>query len=372
MPYFSNATSSPPAHLLGVLRTLWRWRKPIVLFTLAGAVLSVVVSLLLPVYYTAYTSFVALSPEQVSIESTFGTSSQRIPVYGGGDDIDRLLSIAESADVLQHLVDSFHLYKAYNIDSTDRKAPLRVTQELRRRLSIERNPRDVIELTVEDREPERAAAMARAARERINRVNLALIRSAHRRNAYGLEQDVSEGERRLTELNQRLSALRDTSGVYNTESQSEVLAATAAVLEQQIARTQARLEAFRTRGPRDSINRLTVDLAGLESSREALNKQLGRLNRSIGDIENMEEERTITNESLSDSRTRLNQYRTILDGDRRTLEVIEEAEVPIVKSYPVRWLIVVVATLLSFVLAVLGALLIDTGRRYDWSSITKG
>ena len=336
MPNLSSANSEPPPHLLGVLRTLWRWRKPIALFTLAGAVLSVIVSLLLPVYYTGYTSFVALSPEQLSIESTFGTSSQRVPVYGTGDDIDRLLSVAESADVQQYLVHAFNLYEAYDIDSTNRKAPLRVLEELQSRYTIERNPRDVIELTIEDRDPERAAAMARAARERINQVNLALIRSAHRRNAAGLEQDVSEGQRRLTELNQRLSLLRDTSGIYNTQSQSEVLASTASVLDQQLARTQARLDAYRTRGPRDSITRLTVDLAGLQSSRAALNAQLDKLNRSIGDIENLEEERLITNESLSESRTRLNQYRTILAGDRRTLEVIEEAEVPIVKSYPVR------------------------------------
>ena len=371
MPDPSTVNSAPPPHLLGVLRTLWRWRKPILLFTLAGAVLSVIVSLLLPVYYTGYTSFVALSPEQISIESTFGTTSQRIPVYGTGDDIDRLLSVAESADVQQFLVRTFNLYEAYDIDSTNRKAPLRVIEELQSRYAIDRNPRDVIELTVEDRDPERAAAMARAARERINQVNLALIRSAHRRNATGLQQDVSEGERRLTELNQRLSTLRDTSGIYNTESQSEILASTASVLDQQIARTQARLEAYRASGPRDSINRLTVDLAGLESSRRALNNQLDKLNRSIGEIENMEEERLITNESLSESRTRLNQYEAILIGDRRTLEVIEEAEVPIVKSYPVRWLIVVAATALSFVMAVLGALLIDTGRRYDWTRITQ-
>lgn len=370
MAYPPTENSAPPPHLLGVLRSLWRWRKPILLFTGAGAVLAAIVSLLLPVYYTGYTSFVALSPEQISIESTFGTTSQRIPVYGTGDDIDRLLSVAESADVQQYLVRAFDLYAAYDIDSTNRKAPLRVIEELQSRYAIERNPRDVIELTVEDKDPERAAAMARAARERINEVNLALIRSAHRRNANGLQQDVSEGERRLTQLNLRLAALRDTSGVYNTESQSEILASTASVLDQQIARTRARLDAYRTRGPRDSINRLSVDLAGLESSRESLNAQLDRLNRSIGDIENMEEERLITNESLSESRTRLNQYQTILDGDRRTLEVIEEAEVPIVKSYPIRWLIVVASTILSFLLAIMGALLIDTGRRYDWSRIT--
>lgn len=362
---------TPPHHLLGVLRPLWRWRVPILLTTLAGAVLAVIVSLLLPVYYTGYTSFVALSPEQVSIESTFGTGGQRTQFYGTGDDIDRLLSVAESADVLNYLVHEFDLYTVYDVDSTAQKGPLKVIQELQSNYAVERNARDIIELTVEDRDPERAATMARAARERVNQTNLALIRATHRRNANGVESDVQSSETRLQDLNRRLAGVRDTSGIYNTEAQSEILATAASVLDQRIARTTARLEAFRARGPRDSINLLSIDLAGLASTRDAITLQLNKLNASIGEIENMEEEREIASESLSESRTRLKQYQAILTGDRRTLEVIEEAEVPLVKSYPVRWLIVAVTTVLTFVLAVIAALLIDTGGRYDWRSVTR-
>ncbi|MGB3800892.1 MAG: Wzz/FepE/Etk N-terminal domain-containing protein [Lewinella sp.] len=365
-----NSTSAPPDNLLGVLRTLWRWRKPIVLTTVVGAILAVIVSLLLPVYYTGYTSFVALSPEQISIESTFGNNGQRVQFYGTGDDIDRLLSVAESNEVIDYLVDTFNLYGVYEIDSTSTKGPVRVAEELLSHFDIERNPRDVIELTIEDKDPVRAANMARAARQRVDAINLALIRSTHRRNAAGLLREVEDGQRRLDDLNQRLSQIRQESGVYNTETQSEVLATSSSSLDQRIALTEARLEEFRTRGTRDSITKLTVDLSGLQRSREAIDGQLERLNASIGSIDNMQEERLRTNDELTQSRTRLKQYETILAGDRSTLEVIEEASVPLVKSSPIRWLIVVGVTVLSFVLAVVGALLIDSGRRYDWGRIT--
>lgn len=361
----------PPVHLLGVLRTLWHWRRAILLTTGTAAVLSVIVSLLLPVYYTGYTSFVAISPEQVSIESTFGTSGNRIQFYGTGDDIDRLLSIAESNEVIDYMIDTFNLYGVYDIDSSTQKGPVRVVEEFQRRYAVERTPRDIIELTVEDRDPVRAAAMANTARERINEVTLRLIRATHGRNASGLQREADESQRRLDALNERLSELRQTSGIYNTEAQSEALATAASTLDQQIAGTQARLSAFRELNLRDSISKLTVDLTGLRETRAALSTQLEKLNASIGQIDNLEEERLQANEALSESRTRIKQYESVLDGDRRTLEVIEAARPPLVKSSPIRWLIVAVATLLTFLLSVIGVLLIESGSRYDWGSITR-
>ncbi|THH39855.1 GumC domain-containing protein [Neolewinella litorea] len=371
MPSTHSSSPPPPVHLLGVLRTLWQWRRAILFTTAAGAVVAIIISLLLPVYYTGYTSFVAISPEQVSIESTFGTAGARIQFYGTGDDIDRLLSIAESNEVIDYMIDTFNLYGVYDIDSTNRKGPVRVVEEFQRRYAVERTPRDIIELTVEDRDPARAAQMANAARERINEVNLRLIRATHGRNASGLQQEAEGSQRRLDELNKRLSELRETSGIYNTEAQSEALATAASKLDQQIAGTQARLTAFREMGVRDSIAKLTVDLTGLRQTRGALTDQLAKLNASIGQIDNLEEERLQANESLSESRTRLKQYQSILDGDRRTLEVIEAARTPLVKSSPIRWLIVVATTVLTFLCAVIGVLLLESGRQYDWGSITR-
>ncbi len=364
-------TTPPPTHLLGVLRTLWRWRRPILYTTLAGTLLAVVISLLLTPYFTGYTSFVAISPEQVSIESTFGTAGGRVQFYGTGDDIDRMLSIAESNELVDFMVDSFNLYSVYDIDSTTVKGPVYVRQEFQGLYDIERSPRDILELTIEDRDPRRAAAMVTAARERIDALNLALIRSTHQRNASGLERDVTQSEERLGDLNRRLSGVRKQSGIYNTDAQSEALSMASSQLDQQLATTEARLEAFRERGMRDSINKLSVDLIGLQRTRLSVDAQLDRLNGSIGQIENMEEERLLANDELNINRNRLKQYQTILDGERRTLEVIEEARVPLVKSSPIRWLIVAVTAMVTFIFAVVGVLLLENGRRYDWRSVTR-
>ena len=372
-PGSAHATAPlAPNNLLGALGTLWRWRKQIVLTTAAGAVLAIVISLLLPNEYLGRTAFIALSPEQASIEGTFGASGRAPLVYGTSDDLDRLLSVAESDELIDFMVDSFNLYRVYDIDSTKQKAPITVRREFLSNYEVERNQRDVVELSILDREPERAAEMVTAARNRIDAINLALIRGTQLRNSSSLREQIGQAEAALMSLNERSGELRDRYGVYNTEAQSEALSTQLTTAQAELSATAARLAAFRRRGgagARDSIAKLEVQLAGLRSARSVLDSQLVNLNSSIGLIDNLEEERDRLAQQLSYDRIRLGQFETVLGADQRTIEVVEESKVPVAKAKPVRWLIVVGATLVTFLLAVLGVLLIDSGRRYDWAAI---
>lgn len=368
----SKSTNPAPPHLIGVLRSLWQWRKPIIYVTLAGTILAVIISLLLPEYYTGRTAFLTISPDQVSIDGVFGNNNSRIQFYGTGDDIDRLMAVAESDALVDQMVEQFYLYKVYDIDSTKKKAPVYVRREFLNLYDVTKTPRDAIELEISDRDPIRAAAMARAAREEINKISLDLIRGTQERSAAGLRSEVENREENLKEINRRLGELRKTSGVYNTNAQSEALAVQTTSIQSSLATTNAKLQAYRQRGgrgARDSIAKYEVQLAGLQSARINLDSQLVRLNQSIGSIENLEEEREDLNDALSEDRIRLKQFETILRSEQRALEVVEEAKVPVAKSYPIRSLMVIGAMMFSFIIAVVGALLIDTARQYEWEGI---
>lgn len=368
----NNRVNPAPPHLIGVLRSLWQWRRPIIYVTLAGTLLAVVISLLLPEYFTSKTSFLAISPDQVSIDGIFGNNNSRIQFYGTGDDIDRLMAVAESDALVDHMVDQFNLYEVYEIDSMKQKAPMYVRREFLSLYDVTKTPRDAIELEISDKDPVRAAEMTRAAREQINAISLGLIRSTQERSAAGLRSEVVNREENLQEINLRLADLRGKSGVYNTNAQSEALAERTTLLQENLASLQAKLRAYQEkggRGARDSIAKYEVQLAGLRSASADLDSQLVRLNLSIGPIDNLEEERVDLNDALSDDRIRLKQFETILRSEQRALEVVEEAKVPVAKSSPIRSLIVVGAMIFSFLAAVVGALLIDNGRKYDWREV---
>lgn len=347
---------------------------PIIYVTVAGALLAIVISLLLPTYFKAGTTFLTISPDQVSIDGVFGNNNSRMQFYGTGDDIDRTMSVAESDALIDYMVATFNLYAVYEIDSTKVKAPVYVRREFMSNYEVEKNARDGIELEVTDRDPVRAAEMARAAREKVNEISLSLIQGTQARSAEGLRTEIKAAEANLGEINNRIRALREKSGVYNTEAQSEALSMQMTTLQSSLASTKAKLEAYRTngsRGARDSIAKYRVQLAGYQSARTTLDSQLVRLNENLGPIDNLEEERVRLNQALSKNRIRLKQYETLLGAEQRAIEVVEDARVPVARSYPVRSLIVIGATIFSFIIAVVGVLLIDTGKQYDWSEVFK-
>lgn len=364
--------TTPPPHLLGILRSLWQWRKPIIIVTILGTVMAAIISLLLPVYYSASTTFLTISPDQISIDGVFGNSNTRMQFYGTGDDIDRAMSVAESDALVDHMIEKFDLYTVYDIDTAKAKAPLYVRREFMSNYEVKKNARDAIELEIMDKDPKRADAMAREARSQVNDISLTLVRGTQERSAQGLRREITSAEATLVSIDDRIRALRERSGVYNTEAQSEALAAKTAALQNATATTEAKLESYRRnggRGARDSIAKYRVQLAGYQSARINLDTQLVRLNASLGPLDNLEEERKRLNDALSKNRIRLKQYETILGSDMRAVEVVEDARVPVAKSSPIRSLIVIGAAIFSFIAAVVGVLLIDSGRRYDWNQI---
>ena len=367
-----SATPPPPSHLLGVLRSLWIWRKPILITTAVGTLLAVIISLLLPVYYQSTTSFVALNPEQNTIDGIFGASSGRINLYGNSDDIDRLLAVSESDELVDYMVRSFDLYRVYDIDSTKRRSPLAVRKEFLDNLLVEKSPRDIISVSIEDQDPERAAKMATAAREKINDIAVSITIASQRRMAESLEGELDLRDATLIALNDSLRNLRARSKVYNASAQSSALSENSSELSGSIAGASAQLLAYQRRGgrgARDSIAKLEVRLAGYRQAKVAVDSQLNALNESLGEFFNMDEERTSLNEALTLDRLRLKQLKTVLRNDQRVLEVVESARVPIMKSKPVRSLIVIGSAVFTFIAAVVGVLLIQSTRRYDWSAI---
>lgn len=347
---------------------------PIIYVSVVGAILAIIISLLLPEYFKAGTTFLTISPDQISIDGVFGNNNNRMQFYGTGDDIDRTMSVAESDALVDYMVEEFDLYTVYDIDSTKVKAPVYVRREFLGNYSVEKNARDGIELEVTDKDPVRSADMARAAREKVNEISLTLIRGTQNRSAEGLRAEIRSAEATLADINSRIQGLREKSGVYNTEAQSEALATQTTMLQSSLAATEAKLKAYRAnggRGARDSIAKYRVQLAGYESARTTLDSQLVRLNESLGPIDNLEEERLRLNDALSKNRIRLKQYETILGSEQRAIEIVEDAKVPVARSYPILSLMVVGATIFSFIIAVVGVLLIDTGKKYDWGDVFK-
>ena len=180
--------------LISILKQLHKWRKPIVYVGFAAAVISATVSLIVPVYYESTTVFYAASEDLFKPTKVFGYNDSEIEYYGSTDDIQRILTVANSFELTDYLISEFGLYDHYDIDSSRSKASFKIRERLLDRYQVVRTKYDAIELTFEDRNPEMSAQLANAARWKIDQIVGNVIRESQKSiiDSYSTSIDIKE------------------------------------------------------------------------------------------------------------------------------------------------------------------------------------
>ena len=365
---------APPDQLLGVLQTLYHYRREILGTTLATALLAALIALLiLPVYYESTTTFYAAHTDLASPERIFGLSTDAVDIYGKSDDIDRILAIGKGGELVGYMVETFDLYARYDIDPASPKARYNVAQEFFSLYNIQKNKYDAIELSIEDKDPQVAARMANAARDKIASIAQRLIKQGQTLVVNTLRQNIDNKQQELNALGVQFDSIRTRYGIYNLNSQTESLSARIAGTENRVSGDSVRLALLsKQKGiPRDTLTYLR---ARLESGRLQLanaRKRMTAFNEGISGYRVLFGQQVEATEQLAEDRERYKQYQAAMSTDFQTIHLYEKADVPVIKSRPHRTLIVLAATVLALVLSVIGALLFDAYRRVDWQSVTR-
>lgn len=361
-------------NLLDVIRTLFRWKRQIIGVVLAAAIGTAVISLFLHNYYKGTTVFLAVSPDQAKPEALFGDGQVLTEYFGNENDIDRLLTIAQSGELFNFMVDSFQLYQHYDIDSTQKRAKYKVRKEFLSSYDIEKTKRDALELTIEDRDPELAAKMANTARRKVAEIARRLIREGQERTIVSYQDNIRSKEALLSVLGDSLIAKRRRYGIYNIAGQSEALTSQVSQAEALLISNQARLEALKssTGVPRDTIVQLKAKVSGYQRSFENLTQKVDHFNDGMAEVGTYDRQYIEANATLSEDKERLKQALSVYHSDIPAIVVVEEAETPLIKSRPKRSLIVIGATLVAFLFVVIGVLLLDTYQDVNWKSVYKG
>lgn len=349
-------------HLLGVVQTLWNWRKPILIIGVAAVLGTALISLFLPNYYKATTIFLATSPDQAKPDALFSAREY----YGNANDVDRLLTIAESNELVEFLVDTFNLYEHYRINQNNPRAGYYVQQKFFSLYEVKKNKRDAIELSVEDRDRELAARIANAARENIDEIAQKLVKEGQSKAIQTFENQILVKQGLLKMLSDTLRVLRNTYGIFNTVAQSETLTEQQSTAQGRLILNRKRLEILKaTPGvPRDTINMLNALVFGLEEEVKNIQERMSHFNDGIAVINIYEKQWYESNAQLTLEYERLKIWRSAFEASVPATALVERAEVPIIKSRPKRSLLVLTAGVITFVFCVIAVLLLDNYHGY--------
>lgn len=357
-------------NLLGVIETVFKWKKVILATCAATAIGAAIVSVLLPVYYESTTIFYAASPDLAIPEAIFGTASEAPDYYGTEKDIDRILSIANSGQVANFLIDSFGLYQRYDIDTTNPRAPYYVKLEFESHFDVRKTKYDAIELSIEDEDKEVAAKMTNAARNFINDLAQRLIKESQAKTVRTFEANISQKEADMHALNDSLQHLRLRFGVYNTKAQSENLSELIATAESKLNLSKAKLKALQSaKFSRDSLTLLQANISGYESQLTQLYVRLDTFNKGMAQVDYLVESQLQASEQLAEDKEHYKQSKAGFSSEFPAIFLLEDGAVPVIKSRPKRLLMVAAATAIAFIFSVLGSIVFDTYRDVNWREI---
>jgi tyrosine-protein kinase Etk/Wzc len=355
---------------LDLLIVLLERKRFIARFVLGAAALATVVAFLLPVRYEA--KVVLLPPAQNSSISSgllgqlgnlgaLGSLGSLASLAGGGlglkNPADMYVSFLTSRTVEDAMIQRFDLMKEY-----DEKHMTDARKEFERRTTVVAGTKDgLIRISLEDRDPKRAAELANGYVDEFRRLSASLaITEAARRRLF-FEQQVQQAKDKLTEAEEAMTQTEQSTGVLQIDSQARSLVESAAILRAQVVAKQVQIEGMRSFATEDNPNLILAkqELAALQAqlqhvagsqsdSGSDINLSKGRVTQSgmeyLRRFRDLKYQETVF--ELLAKEFEIAKLDEAREGS--IVQVVDAAVAPDKKSSPHRLLIVIASTVLAF------------------------
>ena len=369
---------APRVDLTQLLTWVGEAKGRIAAVTLAAAIASIGVGLLLPKWYTARATMLAPNSQQPSgSAAALAALGSLGGLVGGGvaKSPDELyVALLKSDSVQRRLDERFALkarYEAATYETLRKVLPnyIRVASDKKSGL---------ISVEVDDRDPTFAAALANAHAGEITKVLARLAVSEAQLRRVFFDKQLNETKERLIQAEQDLRAVQEKSGVIVLDKQAEALITGAAQVRALIAEREVQLKVLRTSATEQNpdvirlgseLRALRGELARMESSQggnagSAVDLPVGRLPQAAIDYVRARRELKLQ-ETLLESMVR--QYESAKLDEAKEGPVLQQVDLavpPDRKSKPSVTMIALASTLAALLLATLVVL----ARRYlAWS-----
>lgn len=354
--------------LLDIAIVLAKHKKLILGLPLLAAVITAGITLLMPNWYTAT---VKLLPPQQSQSNAVAILGQLGALSGGAASLvpglknpsDIFVAMLKSRTVADAIIERFKLKELY-----DQKYLQDTRKALSKNVDITAGREGVITLEVDDTNPQRAADMANAYVEELEKLTrrLAVGEAGQRRLFF--EQQLKQAKDDLTLAETELTKFQVEKKVLNPQGQASLTIAAAAGLQAQIAAKEVQITALKSFATQDNpdLFRAREELAGLRTQLAKVGRggssDPGDVLLSIGKAPEQGAEylRRFRDmkyyETLFELLAKQYEIAKIDEAKEATLiQVLDKAIEPERKSKPKRWLIVLLTGLVIGILAVLFA-----------------
>jgi uncharacterized protein involved in exopolysaccharide biosynthesis len=341
-----------------------KWRKLIVLNLIVVLATAVIISLVLPKWYTSQISL--LPPENQGMDSfsVMSMISSDLPsnfskLTNFKTAADLYVAIIKSRNVREGVIrkmDLIQVYKAINIEEA--------LEKLNDLTFVDRSEEQIISIKVTDRSAIRAAQIAQTYVEELDRVNRMSRVTTARQTREFIEKRLAETHEELIRTAENLRDFQKQHKAISVEEQTKAVIETAAQLRAQIALTEMRLNIIR-----QSFQETHSQVKMLKSELEEMNQQLEKVetgaqldhNDYLLPFSAIPELGMQLAFLVKDLETQKAIYKLLVQQyeqskiqearDTPTIQVLDKAVPPLKKSRPKRALIVLISGLLSILMS---------------------
>lgn len=324
------------------LSAIWHARMRVLGAAALAGVLTLGAAFLMPRWYRA--TAVILPPEESDLLSNMSLAQRaltRFPAFGILNDYftpaDIFKAVLGSRTVQEELIRRFDLQTVYKQKSLEK-----TVKALRENSRVKLNPDGTIQVSVEDKDPKRAAEMANAYLEELDRFNVEKRNSQARRTREFLQRRVEETDSLLRASEVALRTYQErTRTVVPTAMQSADVSSAADLMARKLM-LEVRLGVLRgyLRGDHEQIRQLEGELASLGSRIAAVPALQTDLTRLVRDQKVYEQLFLLLTAELEQSRIRETM-------DTPTVQLLDPATVPERHSRPKRLILAIAAALLA-------------------------
>ena len=301
---------------------LWKNKNPLITIGIIALVASSIVSLLLD---EKFESTVTLYPAKTS-SVTFNeviTEDQSVSKFGENEEAEQMLQILESSSIRSEIIYKFDLLKHYEIDLESKYINTDLTKTYLENINFKRNNNGSVLITVLDKSPDTAALIANKIAFLFHNTKNAMI---HERAL----TDFKIKKEKLDKITAQMQTLRDTMSKLSSLG----------VVTNDAYR--ALTEGY--------VNSKDSEIKKSFKTKMTMTEKYGSLLKSF------QVKVEFLSERLATMETSYEQAESDATSYLSHKFIVEKAYPAEKKAYPIRWLIVVLSTFSSVLLAIVGIL----------------
>jgi tyrosine-protein kinase Etk/Wzc len=363
--------------LLDLLIVIARRKRFILSATLICGLAGLLISLILPKRYTAVAT--VLPPQKSSsigslLSSELGGLGGLAELAGAGqgflkDPNNMYMAMFKSQTVADAMIRRFDLMQEYKskylTDGRRKFADRFQIAETSKGVITGGSTDGLLHISVEDKDPERAAVMANAWIDQFQKLSqtLAITEASQRRLFF--ERELNAAKNNLANAEEAMKRTQQTTGLLQLNSQASALIESAAILRGQITAKEVQLQAMQTYATSENSN-----VVETQQELDSLKSQLAKLGGSEDDssaglivpkgqvpeagLQYLRKERDVKYyETIYELLARQFEVAKLDEAkEGSVIQVVDPALPPDRKSFPSRGLITIAAIFLGFLFAV--------------------